>query len=303
MPKRKALKKVAIGICIAVGSLVVLILIFMLFSAISKILFSRAMLDRSIKDITNETDTVPAYVEYGELHIGNECVDIFNIHDEQNNTSSAQDIFCVNDGKAYYLHIRNDLWTIASIDLDTKFIQNHCAFTEPTEAYSSEHYDEYSERMSFYYDGQIVLNDFSTVVVYDVATGKTSQYAYEQYVFPKRRIYSEYANNVLKLHIDDEVRVFTLEDMASQSESIAKISELKYKTDWQKNSYLTDFLVHDTIEVIGDNVYYIGSISNWMGEPSAIMLKYDPINDKWMYVTKEFVGWDVHRRCYVIEQQ
>jgi hypothetical protein len=98
----------------------------------------------------------------------------------------------------------------------------------------------------------------------------------------------------------DSVQTFTLEDMAANSEAIAKIYNLKDKTDWRKSSYLKGFLAHNTVEVVGERIYHIGSVSNWTGECYAIILEYDVNRGTWMYVTKCLAGGNTNRYCYVV---
>lgn len=303
MSQKKTLIKATLGAGITVSVVVVLTslaLIFMLLAVLLSIPLSRIALEHSLKDISNESNSTPAYVMYGNLHIENETLDISNIYQEQRGIRAVKEIFCISGDKAYFVHTCTGAWTIASIDLRSKEIQDHCVFSDTREAYRSEHYGEYSERMGYYYDGQIVLSDFSSVFVYDMGTKETNRYEYDEYEFPQRTIYGECADDTLKLHIMDWEQIFTLEDMAAQSEGIAKIYALKDKKDWRKCSYLKGFLSYNTVEVIGGRIYFIGSVSNWQGEPYAIILEYERSRDTWMYVTKCFVGSDIQRCCYVI---
>lgn len=301
-------KKVIIGTGITIGALAILvglILLFKLLAAFLSIPLSRAELERSLKSIANESDTIPAYVIYGRLHIGDEKLDVSSVLREETKTGNVEEIFCVTGDKAYFIYTTyTDAydWKIASIDLKSSTIHDCCVFSDVAEIYISEHYGDYSERTGYYYDNQIVLSDSRSVFVYDIATEETHQYEYDQYAFPVQKVSGESINNTLNLHLADAIHTFTLEDMASKSDGIAKIYALKNKLDWQKCSYLSGFFSSNTIEVVGEKIYYIASVRNWQGEPYAIILEYDLDYNEWIYVTNCFVGSDIHRYCYIVPE-
>ena len=305
--ENKILKKILLGVGItagAVATLVVIVYLFLFLGVFATIPVARVSLEHSLKGITNESDVIPAYVIYGDIHIGDETVQVSSIHRKQKNSAGFHEIFCVIDKEAYYVYTASTgAWTIASIDLETKVIQDHYAFTEAQSTYQSEHYRDYSERMGFYYDGKIVLSDHLSVLEYDIATGATKQLAYDTYVFPKLPVYGECADNVLTLHFEDSTETFTLEDMASNSEGIARIYELKDKKKWNGYSYLAGFLTTNTTQVIGDRIYFMDGVMDYHGFPVAIILEYDCEQNTWLYVTRCFVGADIARYCYVIPSE
>lgn len=298
--------KILVGVGVAAGALFVcaIVLAIIFFPALVPSLFPRASLNHFLKGITNESDLVPTYVTYGDLHIGDETVHVSEIHRKQKNSDGFQEILCVIDEEAYYVYTASTgAWTIASMDLETKEIQDHYAFSDAQSAYQSEHYEDYSERMGFYHDGKIVLSDHLSVLEYDIATGVIKQQAYDTYTFPKLPVYGECTDNVLTLHFEDSVETFTLEDMASNSKGIARIYELKDKKNWNGYSYLAGFLATNTTQVIGDRIYFMDGVMNYHGEPTAIILEYDREQNTWRYVTMCYVGADIARKCHIIPSE
>lgn len=282
---------------IIVTVLFVLVLILSVF-------FPRVKLDKWLETLANESDGIPAYVVFGVLHTETDEINISQKCREQNKNNSLQEIFCIAEGKAYFVYVdmtAAHTWTIASLDLKTMEFRDICQFLSAKGIYRDEHYGDYGKRNGFYYDGQIILSDFTSVLVYDIHRNVTSWYDYNTYAVPRRMIYGEVVKEqTLCLHINDYTRTFTLQEMAENSDGIARIYALKDKETWNGSSYLVSFLNNNRIQVIGDKIYTIEAVLNYSGEPYAVILEYNCESDSWLYVSKSFAGDTVHGNCYII---
>lgn len=293
----KKLILIVLGTAITIIAIpVILALLLVVSSGISK-----AFQDYELRDMPNETDTFPAYVDYGTLYTEKGKVNVAGICRDQHEDASVKEIFCVADGKAVFVYTQPKAWILASVDLESKEYQELTRFENTATYYRRNIYGEYSERNGYFRDGEIVLSDGETVFSYDVSTGQTQTCAASGYTFPQRTIYGECtADKTLNLHIDDSVYSFTLDDLAAGSEGLAKIVALKDKKNWNKTSYLAGFMLFDTVRTDGERIYCVTAILDYLGSPHAVILEYDREQGVWQYVTKIFCGDDTYGNCYVI---
>lgn len=293
----KKLILIVLGTALTLVAIPVVLVLFLVISAV----ISKACLDYELRDMPNETDAVPAYVDHGTLYTEKGKVNVTSICKDQYKDASVNEIFCVADGKAVFVYTQQKAWILASVDLESKEYQELTRFENTATYYRRNIYGEYSERNGYFRDGEIVLNDGKTVFSYDVSTGQTQTCAASGYAFPQRTVYGECTEDkTLNLHIDDSVYSFTLEDLAAGSEGLAKIVALKDKKNWDKHSYLAGFVLFDTIRTDGERIYCVTAILDYLGYPHAVILEYDREQGVWQYVTKKFCGDNTYGNCYVI---
>lgn len=263
------------------------------------IILPRVVLESTLDDIPNESDSIPAYVIYGELYTEGQKVQISQLCREQK--KSMKEIFCIAGDEVYFVYTSADTWVIASINLKTMTFTDHCQLSGAKETYKVDFYGDYRERNGFCYDKQIILSDFDSVLVYDVANGETSRHDYNSFVFPQRNIYGEaLGEQTLKLVIYDSAYTFTLQEAAEYSDGIAALHKLKDKKTWDGTSYLVGFFSKNRIQVMGENIYTIEPVFNFSGEPYAVILKYDTKNNSWLYISACFAGDNITQNCYII---
>ena len=253
----------------------------------------------TLKDIPNESDSVPAHVIYGEIHTESQKVNIAWLCKEQN--KSMKEIFCIAGDNVYFVYTSAGAWVIASMNLETKAFTDHCQLSDAKETYQVDPYGDYSERNGFCYDKQIILSDFCSVLVYDIISGETSRHDYNTFVFPQKKAYGEaLGEQTLKLYINESAYTFTLQEAAENSDGIAALYAMKDKKTWDKTSPLISFFGKNRIQVIDDEIYTIEAVLSYSGLPYAVILKYDTENNVWLYVSACFAGDNITRNCYVI---
>lgn len=254
-----------------------------------------------LNKLPSELDKIPAYVVYGKLYVGNEKINIAETCSKEIEDFSLNEIFCISENNVYFLHTeyvdggRN--WVIASVDLKTRVITTHYRFSNVQEIYRKNIYGTYSSRNGFYYNNQIVLNDFQSVFVYDIAEKKAMKYDYNSYVFPELFAYGEYLNDQsITLHIDRHSYTFDLQVMADKSPDIAYLLELESKGKISMPLFFKD----NHIQAVDGRLYAIESVLDVAKMPIMVILEYDQSREQWLYVTHAYVGDNVHNNCYVI---
>lgn len=296
-----SLRKVS---CLAVILVSLLVILAPLFA----ILIPRMMIEEKLKDIDVETDKVPVIVVDGTVYINRDEVDIWKICKKQNNNFVLKEIFCIAEGKVYFIYSGNPsayTWTIASVDLITKEIRDLSQFSNTKIKYDSNSFNgEYKDRSGYYCDGKIILSDRVMVHEYDILSGEAKQYAYGQFAFPQRTVYGNSIDNqTLELYMNNTVHTFKLSDMAERSKGIQVLQKLKNKKIWNGDSSFQGFSLDklNSVQVIGDKIYTFCCIYNHSGELYYAILEYNHDKVLWMYVTWCFVC-DNTGNCYVIPE-
>lgn len=269
----------------------------------------KSVYQNPLENIPRETEDIPNYVvystlysEFGKISVGSECV-------RQNKDYELKEIFCVKSEKVYFIYsVVNEseyYWAIGSIDLGTMEFQTHCKLYEPKEAYDKgkRFFCEYKEQNGYLYDDEIVLTDYETVLIYDLNRDNIKKYDYGDFLFPQKSICGEYVNSeTIVLKTENISKMYTLQEMAAKSESIAEIFSLSHSTTWSGASYLCDFFSNYSVQAVGNKLYAVGQCLNNRGYAYAVILEYDEKNDLWNYVAnaRSAAGDIVHGECYVI---
>ena len=84
------------------------------------LILPRVMFNLSLKDLKNESDSVPPHVVYGVLHTEEDRVPVSQILWKQSKNYSLEEIFCIANNQAYFCYrdsTETDIWRLASIDI------------------------------------------------------------------------------------------------------------------------------------------------------------------------------------------
>ena len=283
--------------------IIIIILLLVLILALAFIIPTTAFNHR-LNDIPNESDHDPSYIGYGVLYTNNQKFDIFSMCRKQD--KSLKEVLCISGDDAYFVYGDSGNWVIASINLQTKLWTDHYKFTHAENTYYTVQHDcAYSDRNGFYYDGQIYLNDFESVLIYNISGGQTSLSDFESVTFPKLpAVYSEsLGEHSFKLHIGDDAYSFKLNDVAQDSNGISALNALKDKAIWDgKTSCLHNFFEGADIQVIGDRIYALEPVLNFYGETYAIILEYNVDTGMWLYIGAYYTSDIITQNCYIIPE-
>jgi hypothetical protein len=263
------------------------------------------LFDASFQEVDSEVDRIPAVVVYGMLYAGDATLNVAQLCRNENKSSSFKEVFCIMHGKVYFVYSvfdgLNYNWILASADIKTAVLENLCSFSNAKTSYLVKQKSDYKERNGYYANGQITLNDFETVFIYDIASGYVDSYKYEEYVFPQTKVLGEIVDsNTIALYTDGCKQTFSLSKMADDSKGIEKILELKNEKTWNGTPRLSHFLGQNSIQIIGDEIYAIGECLNFSGEAYAVILEYDQETRLWRFASTFFSGDTVFRSCYLV---
>ena len=293
---------------LAIGISVIFSIIFSL-----KVLFNiwwKQECDSPLNEIFSETEDIPAYVLWGELYVGDSAVNIREICNEKGYI--LEEVLCVKDGNIYFVCDVpfEENWCLAIGIVNLVTLDFQIKYKEPElflgKSYCPTYAKDYKEKNGYYYNGKIVLNNQKDVVVYSVDSGEIQRYEYIEYEFPERFVYGKCIDNhTIKLHLGNDVRQYTLEDMAADSKGIAQLYELKDQHTYDGSSYIYDlFASESSVQYIEDKVYIIGRCLNYIGNSGAVILEYDVEEERWIYVVGKNIplSQNIHMECYVIPQ-
>lgn len=270
--------------------------------------YVKKIYENPLENISSESEQVPNFVVYGELHSKYGEVYIESVFAKQDENIDLQEILCVKDEKAYFVYSTSYedtyCWEIGSIDLKTLEVQSHGTFVEPAEYYKvAEFNDDYKMQNGYYFEDQIILTDHKDILVYDLEQQCSKIYVYDEYDFPEKQIYGEALDTeTIKIKKQGISQEYSLEKMAEQSDSIEQIYELKERKIWNGDSPLNWFFSEYSVQVAEDKVYAVCQCLNSQGYAYAVILEYMESTDSWRYVTsiRTAAGDIVHGRCYVV---
>ncbi len=268
----------------------------------------------AIPQITNYKELLPtadslshtsSYVANGILYYEDKQIDVSKLCKRTNSDYSLTEIICFYGERIYFVYSSvtetNHEWSIAYIDVNSMDVTTVCTMFDVKTAYKRNNISDFRERNSFYYNGELVLNDFTQILVYNIESNSTKQFIYSDYVFPDRSIYGECLDShTIKLHNGDVSSVFSLQDMAKTNDSISKIYSLNSKNTWDNTSYLANFFSEYSVQVYEDYIYAVGNCLNFAGESYGIILFYDNQTNTWQYMTSVFAGDSAHSNCYIV---
>ena len=264
------------------------------------------IVEDSLKEVKSETEDMPVFVLYDTLYSESGKMDVDGICEEEGYV--FEEVLAADSEKAYVVCKQPESynWIIASIDFETKEIQEYGEMNAPSEHYTSfSDQGNYQEQNGFYCEGKIVLNDHEKVLTYDLDSGIVDMYDYNKYDFPEQTIGCEVIDaQTICLQRGTSEEIVSLKSMSLESEEIAKIFEMQNQKMWSGDSKLQHFFSSDSVWAFGNEIYAIGECRNFHGYASMALLKYEENAERWIYVTgMRTPGGDiVHGRCYVVPQ-
>ena len=289
--------------------LCVIIIIAVLFAGTFGAIFilRQISFSRMFQNVTSEVDHIPSAVSSGTLYTENAKIDISQICRKETKNGSFKEVFCIAGNKVYFSYTMSipegSQWVLARVDLNTLVMKNICSLSNAKKHYTVNRTMEYQERCGYYADGQIILNDSDTVLVYTIEPGTAKSYTYEEYHFPQIYVAGETIDaNTVVLYIDENKQTFSLSEMAEGSKSIENIYELRNKKTWDGTPCISRFFGPNSIQTIGDKIYAMGGCLNFSGEAYAIVFEYNKDSESWQYAMSFFSGDTTSRECYLVEQ-
>lgn len=257
-------------------------------------------------NIKTESENIHSYAIHRTLIHEGKNIDIYKLM-KLEKEFEVEEILYIQGNIAYivYTYVYDGCnWIIAAVDLDTGDVEECCVFADSYEPYIEQPGRPYKERNGYYLDGQIVLSNGRTVLVYDIATKAEHRFSYDEYDFSKSKVYGDYIDGIsVKLFVDEKEIILTLEDLLNHSESVNRILSLRSKKIWNSNNSLYDFFSDYSVQCVGERVYLVGRCLNYYGSSFAVILEYDVENSVWKYVANQYTWDNCHRKMYIIPNE
>ena len=316
--KRYLIKKyLTVAVIVAVIAGLLALLLMPLF----RYIYYNSKIEKLLENIPCESESVPYVFEYGILHTPEKKINLEHLLSKKtgDDTVRIDDVFCVANGKVYFVYGAKE-WRLASFSLSTGELEQYALLSDGETRYDSgfkyfydegirhtDRFAEYSQRHGYYLDGKIILNNYSEVLVFDVASETYEKMSSAEYAFPKYEPLCEVeyidGEQKLTLFLDSGEKVFTLGDMAKTSEGIAAIYSLKDHPTWDDGfTCLGNFFSPTSVASVNGRIYAMGILMNYGGEGHIVILEYDEQKNAWKHV-KNFYYWQyLHGYAYFVNE-
>lgn len=219
---------------------------------------------------------------------------------------STYRIMAIYDGRIYIAqdkHIKSDssddryIWQIVSINTDggdykenfsTDFKGHIDRSRFRKKGYNSL---DLNEKYIYYYNGKIVLQDFTKLVEYDLETGTADEYAVSEYKhYDGFKYQYEFASDssyiLFKNTETGEIKKLDLESMLKMNDLIKDIYNRKDKTSLTNTLALDRLFNH--IEIIDDKIYIFCKLTPMDDSYLCLLFLYDIENDDLKYINNTY---------------
>lgn len=295
-----------IGIVICCG-IVIFVLIFVAILIIY-VFFApyQTKADKQLSTIQSEVQEIPLAMRYSTL-VGEDFeLNLDEVLENNGYESDMDECLCSYNGKVYFVFTSSmdgvedkKVWNIATVNFDgTNFkIEYSNAFDDFYHRYSA--IKSYSEMYGYFKNGTIVLNDKQKVVEYDIVSGKSIEFTFDEYDFFENELdYKITNNNKITLIKNNVEKTLTLEELKKTDGAISEICSIYDEKIWDEDSGLKYFF--DSVQVINDKVYLLCRVLNYHGHTSVVVLEYDFETNSCKYVYSEFISDVIDGNYYLI---
>ena len=262
----------------------------------------------------SEGESVP-YAEYYLLHYKNNQIDVQKSIDKYFGTEkySVKELLVIKNSRVYFIYstvIKDSdsntyAWNIASLNLynleDVQIHYSDCFISSIN--YLRSFTNDSSERCGFYHDGNIVLTDFKNLVEYNITSGVTTEYKYDEYEYPEIKYQYEINDDNKKIIIKNVTGTFQKEisiDDMERSKYGKDLIKLRDKNVLGGASRLDDFF--DNVMFIGGKVYLINVAYDILGDSFVVIYEYNVEEDKYYYIDSTFFGDRLNNDFYLVEE-
>lgn len=300
--KKNVLKILLISIlCLTVTALLIC---FSLSYIVNLLTRPEKSFNNKITAIASESDEIPYIASYGNLYQEKKIISISELCEKQD--MDYENTLCIYNNSVYFVCTEHKeakrIWCIASVNLETLDFRTHCSLDNPTEIYDRHPIPgDFKKLNGYYYDGKLILNDFVTVLEYDLASQSVTQYAYNEYDFPEIKVFGSWVDDeTVKIHTELGEKTFTLNEISQKSPGISAIYDFKERLNWDDKPYITHFFNERSVQYVDDKIYVIGEVRNYHGQAYSIVMQYNEINDTWKYITNIYT--EDNGYCYIIPE-
>lgn len=302
IPKKKRIYKVLriVMLCIIAIAISAAALYFAVTGVVHLVMRPEKSFDKEIKAIACESEEIPYISSYGSLYKDKEIASVFEVCEKQD--KSYENMLCIYNNSVYFVCTEQQDWYIASVDLETLDFRVHCSLENPADIYDRHPIPgDFKKLNGYYYDGKLILNDFVTVLEYDLVSQTVTQYAYHEYAFPEIKVFGSWVDDeTVKIHTERGEKTFTLNEISQKSPGMSAIYAFKERLNWDDKPYITHFFDERSVQYVDGKIYVIGEVRNYHGQAYAVIMQYDESKDSWKYVTGIYTNDNEY--CYILPE-
>ncbi len=263
--------------------------------------------DKQLATIQSEVQEIPLAMRYSTLAGEDFELDIDEVLENNGNEQDMDDCLCSYKDKVYFVftsYLANDgdkrVWSIASVNLDGTNFKIEYSSVFVGFYYNDATNKNSSEKNGYFKNGVIVLNDNQKVVEYDIISGKSTEFTFDEYDFFENELdYKITDNNKIEFTKNSVEKILTLEELKETDGAIGEICSIyDKKTFLDKDSGLRFFF--DSVQFVNDKVYLLCRVLNYGGHTSAVVLEYDFETNSCKYVCSEFISDVINGNYYLV---
>lgn len=297
--------KVKTILSVLVTIFIVFLVVSFLFLGILFLMPDQTKADKKLVTIQSEVQEIPLAMRYSTL-VGEDFeLDIDKVLESNGYGSDIDDCFCSYKGKVYfifsYLDDNNEkrVWNIGSVNFDGTNFE-----IEYSNAFDGFYYNEAtnknnSEKSGYFKNGVIVLNDTQKVVEYDILSGKSTEFVFNEYNFIENEIDYEIVDyNKITFTKNNEEKTLTLKELKKSNGAISEICSIYDKKTLSTETGLEYFF--DSVQLIDGKVYLLCRVLNFGGHTSVVLLEYDFETNSCKYVCSEFISDVINGHYYLV---
>lgn len=299
--KNKA--KFVLSVFLIVSS--ILIVSATLFVAILFFAPSQTKADKKLDTIQSEVQELPLAMRYSTL-VGEDLeLNLDKVLENNGYNSYTDESLCFYEDKVYFVFSYMDdinekrVWNIASVNFDGTNFE-----IEYSNAFDGFYYNEATnknnlEKSGYFKNGVIVLNDTQKVVEYDILSGKSTEFVFNEYNFIENEIDYEIVDyNKITFTKNNVEKTLTLEELKKSDGAISEICGIYDKKTVSTETGLEYFF--DSVQFVDGKVYLLCRVLNFGGHTTVVVLEYDFETNSCKYVCSKFISDVINGHYYLV---
>lgn len=245
-----------------------------------------------IKSYKTENDLI-SYCYLNTIYYNGNSLNLNKILKE--NKCELKQVFCTYNGQIYFcytyneeenLYKSNELF-LGSIDCTGNNFVEIIKFNSDCTYETT--FGDYYTRMGYFYNGIIVLTDFSNLIEYNIKNNTINNFDYADY--PHITIpctYSVKNNEIVISETNTREIVVDKKLLSTTSKTADKIISLNGNKIWDGTNALEYFF--DSVQIVNDEIYLICRVLNFWGSTFALIFKCDLEKQQFYYVASHKTG-------------
>ena len=188
------------------------------------------------------------------------------------------DVYCVDRGRVYYCYGVDNIWNIASTDMEGKTIKAYYKYENAGIYQHLSSLSDYSDAYGgLYRDGCIYIKGQEGILIFDLKAETMTQ-AEEM---PKLDYAWKLENGKASFGKKGELKSITLNDIAQKNYAASELAKL-----CSSDEFITG------VSAVDGNYYITGQLTGKFGMNYAVLFRYEPETDTYKYLNTSITKTD-----------